>query len=85
MASNTKVRDGDLLSSATLTEHLLRGAAGASAFYAAITIAQTTQIWWTLPASLALGVVALVLFRGCPVCWTIGLGRTLYAKFAPDR
>ena len=64
--------------SKSLLEHLARGAVGIGALIAAITIAQTYHDWWATPASLGLGVVALVMVRGCPICWTIGLFETGY-------
>jgi hypothetical protein len=60
-----------IFASNTLTEHVLRGAAGLSALWLAVAIA-ADRPW----ASLALGVVVLVAFRGCPICWTIGLFET---------
>lgn len=54
--------------STTLTEPILRGAAGLFALWLAIPTA-TDHPW----ESLALGGLALVALRGCPMCWTIGL------------
>jgi len=57
--------------SASLSVHLLRGLAGFSALAGTLWAAQD----WPL-AALALGVLALLLWRGCPTCWTIGLIET---------
>ncbi len=60
-----------MFASKTLTEHILRGAAGIGALWYALTIAETHP--W---GSLALGALVLLAFRGCPICWTIGLFET---------
>ena len=57
-----------MFASNTLLEHSLRGAVGIGALWYAVTIA-ATHPW----GSLALGVLALLAFRGCPICWTVGL------------
>jgi hypothetical protein len=54
--------------------HLLRGLTGFVAVYWAF----MHQIEPVL-AVLAAG-IALVLFRGCPVCWTVGLMETIAGK-----
>ena len=58
-----------MFASKTLSEHVLRGAIGIGALWYAVTIAETYP-------SLALGVLVLLAFRGCPICWTIGLFET---------
>ena len=60
-----------MFASNTLTEHILRGAIGIGALWLAVAIG-ATHPW----SSLALGVVVLIAFRGCPICWTIGLFET---------
>jgi len=57
----------------------LRGVVGIAALWYAIRIVDPHP-WW----SLTFGVVALIAFRGCPICWTMGLIETLYqrVKFA---
>ena len=60
-----------MFASNTLTEHTLRGAIGIAALGYAVAIAETHP--WV---SLALGTLVLVAFRGCPICWTIGLFET---------
>jgi len=60
-----------MFASNTLIEHVLRGAIGIGALWMAVAIA-ATHPW----SSLALGVVVLIAFRGCPICWTIGLFET---------
>jgi hypothetical protein len=61
-----------------LLEHLGRGALGVLAIVAAVWVAQAVSAWWAMPVSLALGVGSLVAFKGCPVCWTIGLVETAW-------
>ena len=60
-----------MFASQTLIEHILRGAIGIGALWCAIAIA-APHPW----GSLALGALVLLAFRGCPVCWTIGLFET---------
>ena len=60
-----------MFASNTLLEHSLRGAVGIGTFWYAVTIAATHPL-----GSLALGALALLAFRGCPICWTIGLLET---------
>ena len=60
-----------MFASRTLIEHILRGAVGIGALWLAVAIA-ATHPW----SSLALGTLVLLAFRGCPICWTIGLFAT---------
>ena len=60
-----------MFASNTLLEHGLRGFVGIGALGCAVTLAATHPL-----GSLALGVVALLAFRGCPICWAIGLIET---------
>jgi hypothetical protein len=60
-----------MFASATLIEHVLRGAVGIGALECAVAIAEIHP--W---GSLALGMLVLLAFRGCPICWTIGLFET---------
>jgi hypothetical protein len=60
-----------MFASNTLLEHSLRGFVGTGALWYAVTIAATHPL-----GSLALGVLALLAFRGCPICWAIGLVET---------
>ena len=65
-----------MFASSTLIEHLLRGGGGIALLWLAIDIADTHPF-----ASLGLGGVVLIVFRGCPICWTIGLFETVYLKY----
>lgn len=58
--------------SATLTRHLLRGAAGFGAVAGAVLLLPVLG-----PFSLLLVPAGLWALRGCPMCWTIGLAQTL--------
>ena len=60
-----------LFASATLREHLIRGVIAFSALSWAL-LHQDRVL-----ASLLAFAVALIAFRGCPMCWTIGLVETL--------
>jgi hypothetical protein len=62
-----------MFASGTLIEHVSRGAVGIGALWCALAIA-ASHPW----ASLALGGVMLLAFRGCPICWTIGLFETAH-------
>jgi hypothetical protein len=64
-----------MFASRTLIEHVLRGAIGLAALWVAVTIA-ASHPW----SSLALGALVLLAFRGCPICWTIGLFETVAQK-----
>jgi hypothetical protein len=64
-----------MFASNTLTEHLARGFVGIGLLVAATLLSSAHPV-------LALMLVAPALFslRGCPMCWTMGLGQTLVAK-----
>ena len=64
-----------MFGSAFLGAHLMRGAAAAALLAWAI-VHQTAHPWLSLGA----GVAALVALRGCPMCWTVGLVETLFAR-----
>jgi hypothetical protein len=64
----------------SLTEHLLRGAMGVALLTFAVQVAHSAP--WI---SLALGLLMLVAFRGCPICWSIGLIETIHRKLAAQR
>ncbi|CCD98140.1 conserved hypothetical protein [Bradyrhizobium sp. STM 3809] len=58
--------------SGSLAEHLIRGLVGIAALSTAVWIG-TDAGWPAVLGSVALGGVSLIAFRGCPVCWSIGL------------
>ena len=60
-----------LFASRSVPEHLLRGAAGAVLLVAAIVLAGPLG-----PLSLLLLVPTVLLWRGCPTCWALGLVQT---------
>ncbi len=64
------------LASRTITEHLLRGAAGVGALVWAVSLLAIHPF-----ASLGLALLALLAFRGCPMCWIMGLVETVHRKF----
>jgi hypothetical protein len=65
--------------STTLAEHLVRGVIAFSALAWAFTHQQNM-----LASSLAF-IVALIAFRGCPMCWSIGLVETLMHRLSRVR
>ncbi len=64
-----------VFATATLTGHLVRGAVA----FALLAWAMGMSADHPMLALLA-GVGALVAFRGCPMCWTVGLFETLAQK-----
>jgi hypothetical protein len=63
-----------MFASRSLAEHVLRGGAG----FALIALA-----FWLAPLSLwvlLLVPLGLLLLRGCPMCWTVGLIQTLTSR-----
>jgi hypothetical protein len=67
----------DTFASKSLTEHLLRGAIGFGSIFAAFELMSKGDLFAVL-AALCLLVVALFAFRGCPMCWTVGLFNTSF-------
>lgn len=65
---------GSVFGSKSLIGHLLRGLTGFVAVYWAFTHQSEPVL-----SVLAIG-AAFVLFRGCPVCWTVGLMETIAGK-----
>lgn len=61
--------------SRTVTRHLLRGAAGVALILVAFAAASSRPV-----LAIAAGLSALIAFRGCPMCWTIGLVETIVAR-----
>ena len=60
-----------LFASSSLPLHLARGVLGVLLFAAALHVAPTSAA-----LSVILGLGALLAFRGCPMCWTLGLVET---------
>lgn len=65
-----KRSDRGLFASRSLAAHLLRGAIGIALLVWAVLHQSHVAL------SLAAGIGATFAFRGCPVCWTIGLIET---------
>ena len=57
--------------SSSVRRHYVRGAIGLLAVIAAVILAATGT-----PAGLALLVLTVAAWRGCPTCWAIGLQHT---------
>ena len=72
-----------MFASKSLLEHVVRGLIGFATILAAISVGRETGVA-ALLASLGLAAVALVAFRGCPVCWTIGMFETARNRFKPN-
>jgi hypothetical protein len=58
--------------SASVPRHLARGAIGFGLVIGSIALVPVVG-----PASLLAAPLALIAFRGCPTCWTIGLAQTI--------
>jgi hypothetical protein len=69
-----------LFASQSVAVHLIRGVIGIAALGLALSIAKDAPL-----ASVVLALVALLAFRGCPMCWTIGLAETLYQQWQKRR
>jgi hypothetical protein len=61
--------------SKSVTEHVLRGVLGVLAILIAIKLGYTNPI-----ASMGLGLLALLSFRGCPMCWVAGMIGTIQQR-----
>lgn len=61
-----------MFASKNIYEHILRGIIGIGAFYIA-----STQQHLIGAAVLPLILIALLAFRGCPMCWVTGLFQTI--------
>jgi hypothetical protein len=68
-----------MFASKNLRIHAARGAVGISAIGIAIYFAGDHP--WVALAAIP---IALIAFRGCPMCWTVGLFQTLLGKGCPD-
>lgn len=64
--------------SSSITWHLLRGLASV-AFVTLALLAAT----WPAPLRMAAGIGALLLLRGCPACWLLGLAQAWAARRRP--
>lgn len=61
--------------STSVSVHLLRGAAAIGLIFAAIYLSSYGFVWSALA-----GIGAVVLLRGCPMCWLMGLFETMQRK-----
>ena len=62
--------------SRSLMAHLLRGVLGITTLIFAFKFSDVFPL-----LAMGLGLSTLIAFRGCPVCWTIGLVEFLNIKF----
>ena len=58
--------------SSSVSVHLLRGAAAIGLIFAAFLFSGYGWVW-----SAMAGIGAIVLLRGCPMCWLMGLFETM--------
>jgi hypothetical protein len=59
--------------------HLLRGGAAAALFTVAVKVADTQPF-----LSIVAGIGAIIMLRGCPMCWTMGLIATVRQRLRRD-
>lgn len=69
-----------LFASRSVPRHLVRGALGLPLLVAAFVLVPR----WG-PLALLLAVPAVVLLRGCPTCWALGLAQTCAVRDAARR
>lgn len=62
--------------SRSVRQHLLRGLVGFPAMFLAVPLWFLGPAWWHAAIAVLLGVVAVLAFRGCFLCWTLGLVQT---------
>lgn len=72
--------DRSPFASPTVAEHLMRGTIGFGALAALLIALPLLPGVWAALAGIALAATALVAFRGCPACWTMGLIDTLSGR-----
>lgn len=68
-----------MLASRSIPEHLIRGVLGVGAVVAGFALAPHSPLF--LFVGLAVAVIA---FRGCPICWTYGFYQTCRVKRPPS-
>jgi len=61
--------------SSSVSVHLLRGAAAISLIFAAFFLSSYGAVWSAIAV-----IGAIVLLRGCPMCWLMGLFETMQKK-----
>ena len=64
-----------MFKSRSIAEHTVRGILGFGLLSVALTYAATLGWWTMLPAA-----GALLSFRGCPMCWTMGFVETILGR-----
>ena len=69
-----------MFASKTFTEHAARGVFGFGSLALAVAISGYGGVI-PVAASLGLGIIALIAFRGCPVCWSTGFVEMLAARY----
>jgi len=70
-----------MFASKTIGEHLVRGVLGIGAVGLVLSDPMIAMpAWLDLGARVLLGIGAIVLLRGCPMCWLQGLVETIVAR-----
>jgi hypothetical protein len=64
-----------MLGSRSVAVHIFRGFLGFGLLAVALLYSSQLGLWTLLPIA-----GALVSFRGCPMCWTVGLIETIFLK-----
>jgi len=69
-----------IFASRSVTEHVLRGIIGLCLSYAALRCLAQPGLP-NLASAVILEGFAIFAFRGCPMCWTVGMIHTVFGKF----
>lgn len=64
--------EANAFASRSFMGHALRGLIGFGALALAIMLGASANGWWVLPLAIGLVAIALIAFRGCPLCWLAG-------------
>lgn len=70
--------------SASLPEHLLRGLLAFGSLFLSVFVFRYGT-WYAFAGGAVLIVSAFLMFRGCPVCWTIGLFGTCKINLSKEK
>ena len=66
-----------MFASRSVLVHVTRGLVGLGSLALLLMVGPSIPWLW-----LALGPLALIAFRGCPMCWTLGLVQTVAARLS---
>lgn len=67
--------------SRSVGRHLLRGLVGFPAMIVGLALFYVGQGWLAVTGAIGFGALAVVAFRGCFLCWTLGLVETVIRRW----